>query len=152
MDPDHGHIITGDLRIVSNSALRKLLSKGPNYREPKTMNFKKCKEVIKEGLESYCGTLSNKFDLQENDILPWKNEVLLKVEAKIASLKRKMKYMSIKPVLDRPEVQEDLQTLHSKFVLVPIDKASNNVAFVCKRYYAEVILQEIGILGTGNIS
>ena len=60
--------------------------------------------------------------------------------------------MNIKPVLDRPEVQEDLQTLHSKFVLVPIDKASNNVAFVCKRYYAEVILQEIGILGTGNIS
>ena len=61
-----------------------------------------------------------------------------------------MKYMSIKPVLDRLKVQEDLQTLHSKFVLVPIDKASNNVAFVCKRYYAEVILQEIGILGTGN--
>ena len=30
--------------------------------------------------------------------------------------------------------------------MVPIDKASNNVAFICKRYYASVILQELGLL------
>ena len=41
-DQDHGHIITGDLRIVENSKLRKLLTKGPNYREPKTVNYGKC--------------------------------------------------------------------------------------------------------------
>ena len=35
-------------------------------------------------------------------------------------------------------------------MLVPIDKAANNVAIVCKRYYAEVILKEIGIIGTGS--
>ena len=45
---------------------------------------------------------------------------------------------------------EYLQDLHSRFVLVPIDKAANNVSFVCKRYYVEVILKEIGILGEGS--
>ena len=28
---DHDHIITGDLRLIENSKLRSLLSKGPNY-------------------------------------------------------------------------------------------------------------------------
>ena len=30
---DHGHILTGDLRIISNDKLRKLLFKGPKHRE-----------------------------------------------------------------------------------------------------------------------
>ena len=34
VDANHGHIVTGDLRIIENSVLRKLLCKGPNYREP----------------------------------------------------------------------------------------------------------------------
>ena len=33
IDKDHQHIITGDLRIVENTRLRKLLSRGPKFRE-----------------------------------------------------------------------------------------------------------------------
>ena len=40
-DPHHKYIITGDLRIIKNNKLRKLLTKGPNYREPRTTNFSK---------------------------------------------------------------------------------------------------------------
>ena len=40
--------------------------------------------------------------------------------------------------------------------MVPIDKAANNVAFVCKRYYAKVLLKEMGLINgtsdTYNIS
>ena len=32
----------------------------------------------------------------------------------------------------------------------PIDKASNNVAIICKRYYVEMILKKIGVNGHGN--
>ena len=41
---------------------------------------------------------------------------------------------------------------HSKksLVLVPTDKASNNIAIICKRYYDEVIFNEIGVFGHGN--
>ena len=34
----HGHILTGDLRVIKNDKLRKMVSKGPNYRESKTTN------------------------------------------------------------------------------------------------------------------
>ena len=40
-DPHHGHIITGDLRIIKNNKLRKLRTKGSSYREPHTINFNK---------------------------------------------------------------------------------------------------------------
>ena len=36
-DPQHGHIITGNLQIIQNNKLRKLLTKGPNYREAKAI-------------------------------------------------------------------------------------------------------------------
>ena len=52
-----------------------------------------------------------------------------------------------KNVLQQPHIQEHLANLHEKFVIVPIDKASNNVAIVCKKYYAEVLLREVGKIG-----
>ena len=38
-DPNHGHIVTGDIRIVQNNKLRKLLCKGLKYREPVSVSF-----------------------------------------------------------------------------------------------------------------
>ena len=35
-------------------------------------------------------------------------------------------------------------------VLVPIDKAANNIAIICRKYYVTVILKEIGISNAGN--
>ena len=42
-DQHHEHIVTGDLRIIENEKLRKLISKGPNFREAKTINWNKCR-------------------------------------------------------------------------------------------------------------
>ena len=92
VDNDHSHVMTGDLRIIENYHLRKVISKGPNYREPRSINWKKCKEVVEIGTDMYANTLSAKHKLRYQDIVPWRNELLLKVDAKISSLKRKIKY------------------------------------------------------------
>ena len=39
--------------------------------------------------------------------------------------------------------------LKDKFVIVPIDKAANNFAFICKKFYLQVLLREIDFL-SGN--
>ena len=49
--------------------------------------------------------------------------------------------------MKRESFQHYLEKLHREFVLVPIDKAANNIAIICKRHYIEVILKEIGHLG-----
>ena len=33
VDENHDHVLTGDIRIITNSKLRKLVSKHPNFRE-----------------------------------------------------------------------------------------------------------------------
>ena len=38
-DPNHGYIVTGGICIVQNNKLRKLLCKGPTYREPVSITF-----------------------------------------------------------------------------------------------------------------
>ena len=150
VDPDHGHIVTGDLRFIKNQHLRKLVSKGPNYREPVSINWNRCRESIKNGIESYIESLVAKFDLTKDAIQNWKEAVLLEVENRIAFLKRKVRFQKVNPILRRSEVTEYLQNLQSKFVLVPIDKASNNVSIICKKFYIEVILKEIGVIGEGS--
>ena len=48
-DSEHGHIVTGDLRIVRNNKRRKLITKGPKYREPSSISWNKAKLSIKDG-------------------------------------------------------------------------------------------------------
>ena len=68
-DPHHQHVITGDLRIVSHQKLRKLLTKGPNYREAKTLNYNKCKKEIAASLEETINGLAAKYSVNKSDLL-----------------------------------------------------------------------------------
>ena len=146
-DQDHGHIVTGDLRIIENSKLRQLISKGPNFREAKTINWNKCREQIAEGLDECVSRIASSVkNLTEECLEEWKNKILHKTDSKISSLKSKITPRITNPVLKQPEVEQYLEEIHKKFVLVPIDKAANNVAIICKRYYVEVILKEIGMM------
>ena len=37
-------IITGNLKIISDSRIRSIISKGPKYRLPSQIDFNKCRE------------------------------------------------------------------------------------------------------------
>ena len=48
-----GHIVTGNLKIISDSRIRKNVSKGPKYRFPSYINFDKCREEIASALNDF---------------------------------------------------------------------------------------------------
>ena len=48
-------------------------------------------------------------------------------------------------------MKDTLRRLHDDFVLVPADKAANNVIVMCKKYDIETLIKELGI-NTTNIS
>ena len=79
-----------------------------------------------------------------------KNKVFVLVDPDIERLKKKVKKHYTNPILKQPEVVDYLNLFHQKYVMTPIDKTSNNVSVICKRYYVEVVLKEIGILGNGS--
>ena len=142
-DKNHGHVLTGDLRIITNSKLRKLVSKGPNFREAMSINWNKCKREIEIGLDSSIERIvSTNPKTTMEEFVEWKRKILQEVNNDIISLKHQIKVQDA--------VIEYLNELHEKYVLVPIDKAANNIAIIYKMCYVTVILKEIGILDAGN--
>ena len=45
ISPPLGHIVTGDLNIMTDKKLRQLLMKGPNYREQNNINWDVCIKI-----------------------------------------------------------------------------------------------------------
>ena len=48
-----GHVVTGNLGIVENRKLRKLLSKGPSYREQNNINWDTNQKILKKAIRAY---------------------------------------------------------------------------------------------------
>ena len=47
--------------------------------------------------------------------------------------------------LSNTNVKNILQNYHNKFVFCPTDKAANNIAIVCKHFYASKIIKELDL-------
>ena len=65
-DANNGYIITGDIPIVQNNKLMKLLFKGSKYREPVFINFSNCKTEIKTALQNFLLIGAKKSDTLSN--------------------------------------------------------------------------------------
>ena len=48
-------------------------------------------------------------------------------------------------VFDNPDVAAELVDLHDKYVVVPADKISNNIVFVCKTHRSYYLGEELGL-------
>ena len=69
-----------------------------------------------------------------------------KSQQKIEELKNKFKFSRVKQVLRGPEVVYYLNILLEQYFMCPIDKAANNIAFICEKYYIQELLKELGLL------
>ena len=145
-----GHIVTGDLRIIEDYTLRELIRKGPSYREQNNINWDLNMKLCREAVVRYVKRLAKEMKVDNRVLNAWKNVVLESIETKISALKRKTINKRRKQVLKNPKHVEYLEKLHKCFVLVPADKAGGNVIVVCKKYYLEVILNELTAAPDGS--
>ena len=139
IDTSHGHIVTGDMNIVDNIPLKNLLNKGLGYHDQQAPNKEEALKAIKAGLDSYISFVSSTLSTPIKAFIGWKNEILRQVNNKLVSVKS-YEYNNI---LSQKDVKKALGTLHKDFVLVPVDKASKNIAIICKKYYIDVLNEEI---------
>ena len=49
-------------------------------------------------------------------------------------------------------ITEELKLLHDKSLVASVDNVSGNVAFVCKRRYAQIVINELGLNNVNTIS
>ena len=74
----------------------------------------------------------------------WKEMVKGQIEECISKLKLNFKQPAGK-VLQNADEKACLSDLHSKYVFVPADRAPNNIIIICKRYYIETLMKELGL-------
>ena len=141
----YGHIVTGNLNLANNERLRQLISKGPKYREPKQICFEEAREEIQTGINQFIEQISNDKGIHKNHFSEWESHVMSSVNKKNCTLKSKITCRSVKSIFSEYEVKNTLFSLKEYFVIVPIDKAANNVAFICKHFYALTIIKELNL-------
>ena len=141
-NPDHGHIITGNLNIVDNNCLRKILSLGPKFRQPKTVDFDSIKRVLLEDVDNLIEKWADRMKSSPDLWAGWKRKFCELLTNRIAKLKRK-RWKSPLPGLDDPVIRKELDYLHENFVLIPADKAESNVIIVCKKFFKQTIVSEL---------
>ena len=73
----------------------------------------------------------------------WKHKVNEGIRRRIRLLRRKHINRRKQHVLKSRKHLNYLRKLQGKYVLVPADKAANNVIVVCKKYYLEVVAERI---------
>jgi len=137
----YGHIITGDLNILKNNTLRELFAYGSKYRFNWKLNKGKFFEQITIDIQSYISRVSFQNKTPASSFTAWRTKVLLKFKEVINNAKFHYQRGSLDISLG--EFRELLKDIQLAFVIVTIDKASNNFAFICQRLYGQILKDEI---------
>ena len=77
----------------------------------------------------------------------WHSKIIECVKEQISILKIRKRLYRKQQVLKQRACLDFLRELQKHYVLVPADKASNNIIVVCKKYYVEVVLKEFSDVG-----
>ena len=73
----------------------------------------------------------------------WACTVKEMVDSRIRKLRNQRQKTRERQILRTAACIKHLEELHENYVLVPADKAGNNVIVVCKQYYKEVLTKEL---------
>ena len=151
-DSHHKHIVSGDVKsIVTNVQLRDLFLKGPQYKEPVSIDMKKAKDEIILSIDQLIKQWSTTKKIDQLVFEDWKHTLLEILDKRILNIVNKSNFESLKPLLEQKSIKDSLKALHERFVICPIDKAASNVAFVCKRFYASIFLKELDLYSINSI-
>jgi hypothetical protein len=102
-----------------------------------------------DSVEEYARRWAKSEGEELDTLCEWIKNIRKLLRSRIHHLSGKMR--TIYPsVFKNTEVVNELRRLHDNIVLVPADKASNNIVFVCKKYYYECLLNELGFTSTSG--
>ena len=100
--------------------------------------------MISNSVDLYAEQWSKREQVDLKYLSEWKDQIKELVVERISSLKEKIRSPKQK-ILSDPDVEDTLRRLNDDFVLVPADKATNNVIVLCKKYHIETLIKELGI-------
>ena len=141
-----GHVITGDLSIIQNPALREVCSYGTKFRENPFLDVDKIKDQVKKDIDNLVIKITNKFRISRNALKDWKVCLFKNFVLKLLACRNNNIYR--KPTLASHLCKRELSRLQEEFVITVVDKAAGNFAFTCKKFYFLRLAEELGLNNT----
>ena len=83
MYPAAGHIMTGNLKIISDSRNCYTVSKGQKYRFPSRIDLKKCREEIASALNKFGNRWCKREYVEPNALKEWKVSIFKIMDQRI---------------------------------------------------------------------
>jgi hypothetical protein len=133
-----GCVLIGNMGIVKLKELRDLLSLGAKVRVRTGVDPT---DALETAMYNFIRSLSALTEMDSQVFDNWSNFIE-------NACKEKMKLAHIKHGKDETVVLSQvalkyLRHLQKNLVLVPVDKAANNIAFICKNFYTKTLHDEL---------
>lgn len=127
VDEFYGHVITGNLDILKNKNVRYLMKFGTKFRLNSKLNYKHAADIFRDNVHSFIKKMGYKYSLPFVSFDEWKFNILKYFNDFLHNNLNNdtYKYQSLN--------REDFKfigNLQKIFVIVPVDKAANNYAFI----------------------
>ena len=97
-----------------------------------------------DACEAYARQWAKKEDVQLDTLSEWIKSIGDVLKRGIRRLKHSVNTWH-ESIFSDPYVVTELSRLHENFVIVPVDKASNDYTFVCRNYYVDILIEELGL-------
>ena len=124
-------MITGNLIVIPDSRVRYTISKGPKYRFPSNIDLPKCWREIAASLNDFSNRLCKRENVEMlNALKEWKINILKIIDTCISFYSRNTHLLPPKLKSSFLHLKRGIQDFHMNYVLVPADKAANNVVVV----------------------
>ena len=136
------HVLTGDMSFVKDSKLRKLFELGTKHRLSKHVKKKETLDDIQFAIDQHIKRVSTTNKIPSESFSDWKAKILKLVKDRL--YKKASNERSRTEIRLSSDLFTELKSIHDHFVVVPVDKASSNYSFICKKFYILVLLQELG--------
>ena len=125
-----GHVITGNFDIIKDKRLRTLLTKGPKFRLPSAIDFNSCRGQIADALQNFSIKWCRREHAELNALSDWKKLIFDIIDKRITFYNSNGHLLPPRPRISYRHLKKGVQDLHSKYVFVQADKASNNVIII----------------------
>ena len=142
-NPNFGHVITGNLDIVEDNKLKQVCAFGAKFRENPLLDVNKIKKAVSKSIDNLKTKIARKFSISASSLNKWKKGFLINFNNKLMACSRNFSYRL--PVLSDHSCKRELARLKDKYVITVVDKAANNFAFTCKKFYFLKLAVELGM-------
>jgi hypothetical protein len=119
------------------------MKKGAKFREMPDCNKAQIYAIFNNIVQDLKLKLAKSAKIKKDILDKWQDVLINLLNSNITKLNDKD--MDSNSVLYKVNIKNYINYLHNKFVIVPVDKASNNFAIICKQFYLNVLKSELGI-------